>query len=438
MILLQQLAAGLPVFAVITISLFILLLLSSLAMISAAEVAFFSLKPSQIRDIRLNDRESDDLVAILLRDPKRLLATILIMVNFLNVTIVILSALISQSFLDLEQYPLAGFLIQVILVTILILFFGEILPKVYASQYPERLAILMARPLKLLIRICYPLSQLLISSTQFVDRRIARQYAGISMSELDEAIDITTNENTPEDEKSILKGIVSFGETDVRDIMKPRIFITAVEYNTTFRELLATVHESGFSRIPVYEENLDHVSGLLYIKDLLPHLDRDDDFRWQEMIRPAFFVPENKKIIDLLQEFQRKKIHLAIVADEYGGTSGMITLEDVLEEIVGEINDEFDTDSEESWYKKLDNHNFIFPGETPINDFCRVIKVDPEIFEDARGESGTLAGLILEITGSIPEAHEKVNFNRFIFRIENVDQRRILEIKVTLTDVSEA
>ncbi|HRY31409.1 MAG TPA: gliding motility-associated protein GldE [Bacteroidales bacterium] len=437
MILLQQLAAGMPVFAIITTSFLILLLLGSLAMISAAEVAFFSLKPSQLREIRLNERESDDLVAVLLRDPKRLLATILILVNFLNVTIVILSALVSQSFLNLEQYPLAGFFIQVILVTVLILFFGEILPKVYASQYPEKLAVMMAPPLKLLIRICYPLSQLLISSTRFVDRRIAGKYANISMSELDEAIDITTNENTPEDEKSILKGIVNFGETDVRDIMKPRIFITAIEFNTTFRELLQLIRDSGFSRIPVYKENLDHVSGLLYIKDLLPHLDREDDFRWQEMIRPAFFVPENKKIIDLLQEFQRKKIHLAIVADEYGGTSGIITLEDVLEEIVGEINDEFDTDSEESWYKKLDNHNFIFPGETPVNDFCRIIRVDPDIFEEARGESGTLAGLILEITGSIPEVHEKVSFKRFIFRIENVDQRRILEIKVTLTDASE-
>lgn len=419
------------------ISLFIIvLLLFLLGFINAVEVAFFSLKPSQLKEIRINSSDKDDLVASLLQYPKRLLATILITVNFLNVSIVILSTFISHSLMNTNDMPLLAFFIQIVVVTIIILFFGEILPKVYASQHGEKVAILMAKPMDFLVRALYPISQVMIVSTQFVDKRIAKKYANISMSELEEAIDITTDENTPEDERNILKGIVNFGETEVGEIMKSRVFITAVENSLNFKEMIAVVKDSGYSRIPVYEEKLDKVTGTLYIKDLLPHISEDENFNWQKLIRPAFFVPENKKINDLLQDFQRKKIHLAIVVDEYGGTSGIITLEDVIEEIVGEINDEFDTDAEGTGYSKLDDHTFYFQGEIPINDFCRIMKVDPDIFDKVKGESGTLAGLILEMTRKMPEPNDKVSYGRFVFRIESVDERRIQKIKVSLQDAS--
>lgn len=412
--------------------LIIILLLILLGFIAASEVAFFALKPSQLKEIRTNVSDKDDLVAQLLQDPKKLLATLLIAVNFLNVAIVILFTFIIHSLVDISSYPVLGFIAQVIVVTLLILFFGEILPKVYASQRAEKVAVKMAKSMALLVRILHPLSHLLVASTQFVDKRLAHKYPNISMSELEEAIDITTNDNTHEDEKKILKGIVNFGEIEVREIMKSRIFITAIENLQPFYEVLNIIKDSGYSRIPVYEDNLDTVIGVLYTKDMLPHLNKEQDFNWRELIRPAFFVPENKKINDLLEEFQRKKIHLAIVVDEYGGTSGIITLEDVIEEIVGEINDEFDTEG--SGYSKLDDHNYFFTGEIPITDFCRILKIDPEIFEKVKGESGTLAGLILEMTGKMPEPDEKINFGRFVFRIESADQRRILKIKVTLSD----
>ncbi len=413
-----------------------IILLVILGFISAAEVAFFSLKPSQLKEIRMNESDTDDLVAFLLRDPKKLLASLLIAINFLNISIVIISTYFAHLFLDVESYPLLAFLLQVVVVTVLILFFGEILPKVYANQYSTRVAVIMARPMKLLVRVLNPFTSLLIASTQFADKRLARRNVNISMSELEEAIDITTNDDTPENERKILKGIVNFGETEARDIMKSRIFITAVEYNIDFQELLSVITESGYSRIPVYENNLDKVTGVLYTKDLLPFLDQMPEFQWQKLIRLAFFVPENKKISDLLEEIQLKKIHLAVVVDEYGGTSGIITLEDIIEEIVGEINDEFDTDPEELGYSRLDEHNYIFQGEIPIMDFCRIMDIDADIFDKVKGESGTLAGLILELTGKIPEAHEKINFGRFVFRIESVDQRRIQQVKVTLSELS--
>jgi putative hemolysin len=437
MLLIQATAWNLTFAATFFVFLLIALLLVFLAFINAAEIAFFALTPSQLKEIRLNETDRDDLVAKLLQEPRKLLAALLIAVNFLNVAIVILFTFIVNTLFDLSNYPLMGFILQVIILTVLILFFGEILPKVYANQKTVKMAILMARPMSVLIKVLSPLSMLLLSMTQFVDRRLARKYTNISMSELEEAIDITTNDSTPEDERKILKGIVNFGEIEVREIMKSRIFITAVEKSVNFHELLALVRESGYSRIPVYEESPDTVIGTLYIKDLLPYLNKEETFDWRTLIRPAFFVPENKKINDLLEEFQTKKIHLAIVVDEYGGTSGIITLEDVIEEIVGEINDEFDTDADGSGYSRIDDHNYFFTGEYPITDFCRILKVDPDIFEKVKGESGTLAGLILEMTGKMPEQDEKIPFGRFLFRIEKADQRRIYKVKVTLSDTSE-
>jgi gliding motility-associated protein GldE len=257
------------------------------------------------------------------------------------------------------------------------------------------------------------------------------------MSELEEAIEITTDENTPENEKKILRGIVNFGETEVKEIMQPRTRVHAVENTLNYRELMSDILEAGYSRIPVFEDNLDKIAGILYLKELLPHMHREENFDWQKFIRTAFFVPENKRINDLLAEFRQKKIHLAIVVDEYGGTSGIVTLEDIIEEIVGEINDEFDLEGETLPYDKLDDWNFVFPGAMPIHDFCRIMDVEPEIFEKIKGESGTLAGLILEIIGKIPEVDEKIHFGRFLFRIEAEDGRRIEKVKVTISDASD-
>lgn len=412
----------------------ITLLLGFLAMLSAAEIAFFSLKPHQIKEIRINATDQDDVVARLLQKPKRLLASILILVNFTNVGIVITSTFLATSLVDFTHYPFLGFMIEVVLITTIILLFGEVLPKVYATQNLVKTAIRTARTLDILVDIVTPLSNLLVTSTIFVDKHLSKRSHNLSMSELEHAIDITSDENTPEDENKILRGIVNFGETDVKNIMQPRTKVTAVENTLNFRDLLEIILEAGYSRVPVYEENLDSITGLLYTKELIPHFKKDKDFPWLSLVRPAFFVPENKHISDLLEEFQKKKIHLAIVVDEYGGTSGIVTLEDILEEIIGEIHDEFDLESESIPYEKLDDHNYIFPGEVAISDFCRIMGVESETFDKVKGESGTLAGIILEMMAKIPEIDEKISIGRFLFRIEAVDGRRIEKVKVTLSD----
>lgn len=412
----------------------VLFLLS--ALVSAAETAFFSLKTTQLKDMRINDNEEDDLVAKLLQNPKKLLATIVISNNFVNISVILLSTYLISAFFNVEAHPVLAFILQVVLLTLLLFFFGEVLPKVYATGNPMKVAVFMARPIHILQKLWNPLSSLLIRSTTFVDRSIARKGMNISLSELEEAIDITTNEDTPEDEKKILKGIVNFTEVEVKEIMKPRVHITAVENSLRFDEMMKHVLDAGYSRIPVFEDNLDKVVGVLYIKDLLPLIGSTEEINWLKLLRPAFFVPENKKLSDLLEEFQKKKIHLAVVVDEYGGTCGIITLEDIIEEIVGEINDEFDLDSENLNYSKLDDHNYIFPGEAPLTDVCRLMDIDDESFDEVKGDSGTLAGLILELAGKIPEQNEKIVFSRFLFRIESADKRRIKKVKVSLSDAS--
>lgn len=412
----------------------ILFLLS--AMVSAAETAFFSLKTNQLKDLRTNDSTEDDMVARLLQNPKKLLATIVISNNFVNISIILISTYLISAFFDVQAHPVLVFILQLIVLTFLLFFFGEVLPKVYATHQPMKVALFMAKPIFLLQRLWNPVSTVLINSTNFVDKSIARKGMNISLSELEEAIDITTNEDTPADEKKILRGIVSFSEIDVKEIMKPRVHITALENILTYDEMLMRVLDAGYSRIPVFEDNLDKVIGVLYIKDLLPLIGSKENFNWLNLIRPAFFIPENKKISDLLEEFQKKKIHLAVVVDEYGGTSGIITLEDIIEEIVGEINDEFDLESENLNYSKLDDHNYIFPGEAPLTDVCRLIDIDDESFDEVKGDSGTLAGLILEIVGKIPEQNEKIAFSRFLFRIEAADKRKIKKVKITLSDAS--
>ena len=416
-----------PVDALIGIgAVFILLFLS--ALVSGSEVAFFSLTHNQIEQIRKLKNARDKQVLSLLERPKRLLATILIANNIINISVIIISSFVFRTLFDFSQHPILGFLVQVILITFLILLFAEILPKIYASKVTMKFSAFMAAPILGVRRMFYPLSTLLVKSTNAIDKRMAKKRPNISMDELSHALDITTDSTTTDEEKSLLRGIVSFGDVFAREIMKSRVDVVAVEVNTPFPELIETILEAGYSRIPVFRESFDNVEGILYIKDLLPYLEKGADFKWQELLRNCFFVPESKKINDLLKEFQEKKIHLAIVVDEYGGTSGIVTLEDILEEIVGEINDEFDI--EEAIYSKVDASTFVFEGKTLLKDFCRITKTDYSLFAEIKGEADTLAGLLLEIKKELPARGEKIWFKEFEFEVEGVDHRRIKRIKV--------
>jgi len=425
-------------FKVLIALILMLVLLLCSALISGSEIAFFSLSPSQMEKINSRKDKISHLIIKLLGMPKRLLATILIANNFVNVAIIILSTYIISRTLDFSGIPILGFIIQVVVITAIILLIGEIIPKIYANQNSLRFSNLMARPLQILMNIFYPLASLLINSTSFIDKRINRKGHDISMSELSDAIEITSDENTPEEETKMLKGIVRFGDIEVSEIMKSRVDVTAVDVDLGFKELINIIRESGFSRIPAFETNFDNVKGILYIKDLLAHLHKSDDFNWRFLLREAFFVPENKRINDLLHEFQEKKIHLAIVVDEYGGTSGIVTLEDIIEEIVGDISDEFDKDSNEIIFTKLDDNTYVFDGKTSLNDFYKILEIEDDIFEEVRGESDTLAGLILELEGSIPERGDLTTFQNFSFKIKAVDNRRIKQIEVSISDNNEA
>ena len=401
-------------------------------MISGTEIAFFSLTPAQLDEIKTSTAKKDILIIRLLESPKRLLATILITNNFINVAIVIFSTYITTTLFNLTDFPVLAFVIQVIVITALILFIGEIMPKIYATQFSVRFAKIMAIPLQILIKIFYPLSSVLVKSTSVIGKQLSKRKLQISMNELSEAIDITSDEDVAGENTKILKGIVKFGDIEVKEIMKSRMDVTAIDTKIIFKKLLEIILESGYSRIPAYEESFDNIKGILYIKDLLPHLGKDNNFKWQDLLRPAFYVPENKKISDLLKEFQEKKIHLAIVVDEYGGTSGIITLEDILEEIVGDISDEFDIEDDEFSYKKLDDNNYIFEGKTTLIDFCKIVKGDPEIFDEVKGDPDSLAGVILELEGKIPDKDTSIAFHDFIFKIISVDKRRIKQIKVSI------
>ncbi len=390
-----------------------LLLLS--AMFSGSETAYFSLSPSQKLEIQKKKKTSARTAEELLDKPKHLLATLLIANNFVNIGIVILSTYLSNLIFDFTAYEWLGFIFKIIVITGMILLLGEILPKVYASYNPLKIVYWVAMPLKLLVRLCSPLSFILIQSTHLIEKRMTRLKKEIDISELSDAIDITSKNSPTIDDKRILKGIVKFGAHDVKEIMKPRVYVTAIDDQLTFNEVLEVVIDSGYSRIPVYNGTFDNIRGVFYIKDLLPYLEETDGFVWQNLIRPAFFVPENKKLNDLLHDFQQKKIHLAIVVDEYGGASGIVTLEDVMEEIVGEINDEFDTDSELPFYLKTDENHYIFEGRISLNDFCKITETDINLFETIKGESETLAGLILEIEGNIPDKNKHIQFHHFDF-----------------------
>ena len=421
----------------ILISLFVILvLLIFSALISGSETAFFSLNPSQLKDFQLKASRINKTILALLERPKRLLATILITNNFVNVAIVILSAFASDKLFDFSGSPIIGFIIEVIIIATLILLFGEIMPKIYANYNPVVFASFVAQPLFFLSKVFYPLTSVLVKTTSIIDKKIESQGKEISMSELSDAIDITVDENAPEEETKILKGIVKFSEIEVKEIMKSRLDVISIDSASNFEEIIQIVKESGYSRIPVYSETFDNIDGILYVKDLLPHLQEKAGFNWKRLLRPAFFVPENKKINDLLQEIQEKKIHLAIVVDEYGGTSGIVTLEDIIEEIVGEISDEFDSPEDEVEYTKIDDSHYVFEGKTSINDFCKIIGIDDDIFDEAKGDADSIAGLILEILGRLPERNTVVTYLNYEFKVLTVDKRRIKMINVTINDLA--
>ncbi|NSW93649.1 MAG: gliding motility-associated protein GldE [Bacteroidales bacterium] len=409
------------------ITILILLLFCS-ALVSGSEVAFFSLSPKEIEKLKSMKQKKAEEALELIESPEKLLSTILVANNVVNIAIVLLSAFLSSKLFDFSSDPVIGFIIQAVGITFILLFFGEVMPKVYATRNHLSLALFMAYPLKTLEKIFSPLTSFLIFSTSFVKKRTKARQSHLSMNDLSDALELAS-ENIDEDEK-ILKGIVNFGNINVSAIMCPRIDVTAVDIRDGFRKIVSTIIESGFSRIPAYSGSFDSVKGILYAKDVLPFTGNPDSFKWQTLLRPPYFVPETKKINELLKEFQMKKIHMAIVVDEFGGSSGIITLEDILEEIVGEITDESDED--DSLYRKIDEQTYIFEGKTLLNDFYKIIGTEDDPFEDVRGESETLAGLILEMTGEIPKNNQTIRYRNFLFRVESADKRRIKEIRVEI------
>ena len=408
----------------------ILLMLFCSALISGAEVAYFSLTPNDVEDLNQEKSKKALLTLKLLEKPNKLLATILITNNFINIGIIILSTYLTASIFQFPENSIMEFMFQIVVITFVIVLFGEITPKVYANRNALWFSKWMSIPLNLSSKLFSPLSYLLTSSTAFIDKRLKRKKEVVSMDELAEALELTTETDPNEEEQKILKSIVEFGNIDVKEIMKSRVDVVAIEQKLLFEKVIDLVVDSGFSRIPVYKENFDDVIGILYVKDLIPHLNQKSDFKWQDLIRSAYFVPETKMISDLLKEFQDKKIHLAIVVDEYGGTSGIVTLEDILEEIVGDITDEFDDDG--NVFSILDEHNFIFEGKISLNDFLKTVKGETDYFDDVKGDSDSLAGLILELKGVIPNKGEVIKFAPYIFTIESSDSRKIKRIKVQI------
>lgn len=406
----------------------LIILLFFSALISGSEVAYFVLSPTNMHSLANRKSSVAKLVMRHTEDSERLLATILIANNFVNVAIIILSTILVNQVFDFSESPVLGFAIQVALITFLLLLFGEILPKVYANQNPVKFAVFMAIPINGLKKFFYPLSFFLLKSSSFVNQRVSQKKDEISMTDLSHALDLASSSVT--EDRKILKGIVSFGNIQVTDIMKPRIDVVSLDIDTQLGKVVSAIVESGYSRIPVYSNTFDDVKGILYVKDLLPHIQKGDTFKWQTLLRVPYFVPETKKINALLKEFQQNRIHMSIVVDEYGGTAGIVTLEDILEEIVGEIIDEFDY--EKVSFTKIDDNNYLFDGKTPLFDFYKIMNVQDDIFDDVRGDADTLAGLILEIEGEIPEKNRAISFKNFDFIIESSDRRRIKKINVSL------
>jgi len=418
---------GLSIFCVL-----ILVVLS--ALLSGSEVAMFSISNKQRFDLEDQNKNANKRVLTLLKEPKKLLATILIANNFINVSIVMASNFVFNNLIiEGSISDTMNFIIQVIVITFLILLFGEVIPKVYANNYNLKFSKFMAIPLQLLKKLFYPISQILVNSTNLIDKRIEKRKESIQANELEHALNLTVDSVDNEDEKKILEGIVKFGNTDVKQIMTPRTDVISFEITTPFNELMSELKEIKYSRIPVFEDSFDKIKGILYAKDLLGKMNEKKNFKWPNLLREPKFVPENKKLDDLLKEFQEEKTHIAIVVDEYGGSSGIVSLEDVLEEIVGEITDEFD--EEDVNYKKLDELNYIFDGKTTLIDIYKLLEIDGEIFEKEKGESDTIAGFCIEQAGKILLKNEKISFDRYTITVEAADKRRIKKVKITINEV---
>jgi putative hemolysin len=420
----HQLTLGIAISIVI-----LLLLLLISALISGSEVAYFSLSASDKQKLFKNKNKTNQRVINNLKNPEKLLATILVANNFVNIGIIILATYVTSNLVTFLNSQVIEFVIQVVLITFFLLLFGEIFPKIYATHFALKFARFMAFPLGTLEKIFRPVNSILIYSTSFVNKRLKKHRKEISMEEISQALELTSDKELSE-EKDILQGIVKFGNKNVEEIMKPRVDVISLDIKTGFSKVLQTINDTGFSRIPVFIDSLDNISGILYIKDILPHSHKENSFKWQKLIRAPFHVPETKKINSLLEEFQKRKVHLAIVVDEYGGTSGIVTLEDILEEIVGDITDEFD--EEENFFSKISENTFLFNGKVLLGDFYKTLKCDNNVFDEVKGDADTLAGLILELKGEIPIIQEKISYKKFHFTIEAVDNRRIKQIKVEI------
>jgi putative hemolysin len=407
----------------------IFVLLACSALVSAAEVAFFSLSPDDLNECAQKHPKKHTIICALLERPKKLLATLVVANNFTNIGVVILYSVIGKTLFAWIASPILKFVADVAVVTFFILLFGEVLPKIYASRNNVKFACFFAVSLSLLDKSLTPVSIPLRKMINYLHRKLGKQKSSFSVDQLSQALELTSSEGTSQNEQKILEGIVSFGNTDTKQVMSPRIDIFALDIEETFAQVMPKITDKGFSRIPVYRDNIDQIEGVLFVKDLIPHIHKKD-FDWQALLRQPFFVPENKKLDNLLKDFQAMKNHLAIVVDEYGGTSGLVSLEDVIEEIVGDISDEFD--DENINYSQIDDRNFLFEGKINMKDFYRIIDADEELFEDKKGEAETLAGFILEILGNFPKKGQKINFDRYRFTIETVDKKRVKQIKVTI------
>ncbi|HBD25367.1 gliding motility-associated protein GldE [Flavobacterium sp.] len=407
----------------------IVILLACSAFISGSEVALFSLSQKDVDEILNKDFNKGTLISRLLEKPKKLLATILVANNFVNITIVIIFSSFSGRLFNGIESSVLRFVLEVVVVTFFILLFGEVLPKIYANRNNMDFSQKVVIPISILNNVLSPISVPMRNGILFIEKKLNVQKGNFSVNQLSQALELTSQSDTTDGEQKILEGIVTFGNTEVRQVMSPRIDVFALNIEETFEEIMPKIVEKGYSRIPIYKENIDQIEGILFIKDLIPHID-SEAFDWINLLRQPFFVPENKKLDDLLKDFQGMKSHLAVVVDEYGGTSGIISLEDVLEEIVGDISDEFD--DEDLIYSQIDDKNFLFEGKISLKDFYRIIDVDENEFESKKGEAETLAGFLLEISGNFPKKRQKITFHNLIFTIENVDKRRIKQIKVTL------
>lgn len=427
-VVLQQPTTGV---IIATILAAVLLLMSAFA--SGSEIAFFSLSPSDVAELEDGKFDADKKIQNLRDDSERTLATILIANNFVNVTIIMLLNYVIAGVISFgERALLLQFLFTTVILTFLLLLFGEIMPKVYARQDPLKFCRRCVGGIMFARKLFWPIENILLKSGMMAEKIIQKENHVLSVDDLEQALELT-DKNDIKDEQNMLKGIIRFGDETAKEVMTSRQNIIDLDIRSNYADVLKCIEDNNYSRIPVYQDNTDNIRGILYIKDLLPHLTKNSNFRWQSLIRPPYFVPETKKIDDLLREFQENKVHIAIVVDEFGGTSGIVTLEDILEEIVGEINDEYD--EEEKFYSKLNYNTFIFEGKTLLTDLCRILNVDDEEFEEVEGDADTLAGLLLEIKGDFPSIHEKIDYKNYTFEVMNVEERRISKIKVTVHPV---